>query len=112
MTEAPHPAGPTGSVLLDIGGDVGALVVSVDDAYAGHEIEARPAGHRARPAHASVLRRTTAVGTAHAAVIPGLVAGAYTLWLDAATPWGYARVQAGIVTEVDRCGVCPAPSRS
>ena len=34
-------------VVLDIGGDVGALVVSVPERYAGAEIEICPAGRRA-----------------------------------------------------------------
>ena len=94
----------TGSVMLDIGGDVGALVVYVDGTLAGHEVEARPAGHEDRRAHASVLPRSGGDNSVHAAVIPGLAAGAYSIWLDAARPWGETVVRPGQVTEVSRCG--------
>jgi hypothetical protein len=49
MTEDNSHAGQ-GSVLLDIGGDVGALVITMPQALAGSEIEARPAG-TASPGH-------------------------------------------------------------
>jgi hypothetical protein len=35
-------------------------------------------------------------------VIPGLLAGRYTIWLDGADPWGDVDVRPGQVTEVDR----------
>jgi hypothetical protein len=104
MSEEWTPAGPTGSVLLDIGDDVGALVVYVDAALLGREIEARPTTEGGRPAHASVLERTAGDDCVHAVVIPGLVAGAYSIWLDAALPWGDAVVEPGRVTEVSRRG--------
>jgi hypothetical protein len=93
--------------MLDIGGDVGALVVYVDAGLIGREIEARPAGHPGRPAHASVLERATASGPLHAVVIPGLGAGPYELWLDGAVPLGAAEVLCGRVTEVSRRRAVP-----
>lgn len=54
-TENPHAG--QGMVVLDIGGDIGALVISVDsvnsvvsssDAIAGRELEICPAGHRSQ----------------------------------------------------------------
>jgi hypothetical protein len=104
MTEQPMSRGPSGTVMLDIGGDVGALIVYVDAELLGREIEARPAGHDARPAHASVLERTTADGPRHAVVIPALQAGGYELWLDGGISIGSARVERGAVTEVHRAG--------
>lgn len=51
MTAAPSPENPhagQGMVVLDIGGDVGALVVSTPAHLAGVEIEICPAGARGR----------------------------------------------------------------
>lgn len=95
--EAPLPTGPTGSVVLDIGGSVGAIVVEAEAADRGREIEARADGHDAPSLHAAVLARRTPTGTVHAAVIPGLVAGQYTLWWDDGTRCGEAVVAAGRV---------------
>ncbi len=44
MSENPH-AGKGSSVLLDIGGDVGALVIGLPSTLEGEEIELRPVGH-------------------------------------------------------------------
>ena len=95
--EAPPPAGPTGSVVLDIGGSVGAIVVEAEASDLGREIEARAEGHDATPLHAAVLARSTPGGVVHAAVIPGLVAGRYSLWWDDDTRCGAATVVAGQV---------------
>ena len=42
------------SVLLDIGGDVGALVLTVPDRYRGREIEVSPVGDDARRTHTAI----------------------------------------------------------
>jgi hypothetical protein len=88
--------------MLDIGGDVGALVVVVDSRLLGHEVEARPVHGSGRAAHADVLARRVPGGMLHAVVIPGLAAGRYAIWLDAVDPWGEVDVHAGQITEVDR----------
>src|SRR5258708_31479868 len=65
------------SVLLDIGGDVGALVLTVPDRYLGREIEVSPVGDDARRTHTAVLERRVAGRTLCAAVDPGLRAGGW-----------------------------------
>ena len=45
-TENENPHAGQGSVLLDIGGDVGALVVSMPPAMVGAEIEIAPVGRQ------------------------------------------------------------------
>ena len=66
-------AGRGASVLLDIGGDVGAAVVAVPAALLGAEVEARagrrrpPAGARRRGGPAAARRRPAAVGGARRA---------------------------------------------
>jgi hypothetical protein len=91
-----------GSVLLDIGGDVGALIVTMPADMVGIEIEIRPLGvhhkqpgehshththghdggqhHRAHHPHVAVLGRPTANGIAYTAVFPELVEGTYELY--------------------------------
>jgi hypothetical protein len=72
-----------GAVLLDIGGEVGAVVVRMPAALEGTEIEICPAGedHSAaiRP-HVAVLGRPAGGAIVHAAVFPSLLAGRYELY--------------------------------
>ena len=101
-SENPHAG--QGAVVLDIGGDVGALVVSAPAALLGAEIEICPAGRRGEPPdegrgwwdgqwrhdhhhgraawpHVAVLARPGPAGAEPAAVFPGLREGDYDLWL-------------------------------
>jgi len=94
--ENPHAG--QGSVLLDIGGDIGALVVTMPSSMAGVEIEIAPKssgqvaqghehqhehehghahGHRA---HVAVVNRPTAEGAVPSLVFPELVEGSYQLF--------------------------------
>jgi hypothetical protein len=102
VTEERANLAPTGTVMLDIGEDVGALVVHVDSPLLGHEVEARPTTGDRRATHADVLERKTPQGPVYAVVIPALLAGRYTVWLDGSVPWGDAEVSPGQVTELDR----------
>lgn len=101
MTEEHASLTATGSVMLDIGEDVGALVVHVGSPLLGHEVEARPV-NSGRATHADVLERRTPHGPVYAVVIPALHAGRYTVWLDGSSPLGDVEVSAGQVTELDR----------
>ena len=94
-------ASPTGSVLLDIGGDVGALVLYVPAAELGREIEVSPVAG-GRRTHAAVRERHVEDGHVYCVVIPGLRAGEYTVWADeTTTPAGRVTVAGGTVTELD-----------
>jgi len=77
--ENPHAG--QGSVLLDIGDDVGALVVTMPEALLGHEVEvvtgAEPAGHH-RP-HVAVVPRPVPGGTVPSLVFPELTERRYAL---------------------------------
>jgi hypothetical protein len=70
-----------GSVLLDIGGDVGALVVTMPTRMLGEEVEVvtrhDPPGHH-RP-HVAVVPRPVPGGTVPSLVFPELVEGSYAL---------------------------------
>ncbi len=84
--------------MLDIGGDIGALVVSMPAALAGHEVEIAPAGEQAprhdhdpdhghghghghgHRLHVAVVRRPVSGGEIPSLVFPELVAGSYELF--------------------------------
>lgn len=88
MSEDHNRHAGQGPVLLDIGGDVGALVVRAPTSLAGQEIEIRPVG---RPApdhlpHVAVVGRPTGNGVAHSAVFGELTEGTYELYLRPAGP--------------------------
>jgi hypothetical protein len=83
-----HPENPwagSGSVLLDIGGDVGALVVTMPEGLEGREVEIRPAAYVAsagRPVHhphVAVVPRPVGSRRVPSLVFPGLSEGAYEL---------------------------------
>lgn len=65
------------SVALDIGDDVGALVLYVSPERHGQEIEVSPLGGDARRVHSAVLERTVNGHVLYAAVYPELAAGEY-----------------------------------
>ncbi len=84
-----------GSVMLDIGGDVGALIIRTGPELLLAEIEVgRTDGETAVPpeherhhghshggrTHVAVRERVGPSGTQYAAIYPGLRAGEYTVW--------------------------------
>lgn len=103
MSEHHNRHAGQGAVMLDIGGDMGALVVIAPDELAGVEIEARdcaaPVGQHAP--HAAVLGRPTPRGTVHSVVLGALRAGRYELRrLPDGAPQLSATVTGGEVTQV------------
>ena len=96
-----HAADATGagSVVLELGGDVGVLVLVTPASLLGQEIEISPAEGTCRT-HALVRERVTASGTSYAAVYPGVPAGHYTIWRDARTPAGTVTVSGGQVARL------------
>ncbi|HEV7205811.1 MAG TPA: hypothetical protein VGN18_14470 [Jatrophihabitans sp.] len=80
MSEDHNRHAGQGAVLLDIGGDVGALVVRAPASLAGTEIEIRAVDATgARPTHVAVLPRPTGNGLSHSAVFAELERGTYEL---------------------------------
>jgi hypothetical protein len=87
-----NPYAGQGSVLLDIGGDVGALVVTMPTGLVDVEVEIRPVvaerqpavhdhgptGHHHHP-HVAVVERPVAGGLVPSLVFPELVEGVYQL---------------------------------
>jgi len=74
-----HDPGPsrTGSVVLDIGGDIGAAIVRAPASLAGTEIEIRRTGEPWDGRHVSVRARHVPSGVVHAAVFEALEQGDY-----------------------------------
>ncbi|GAA5019429.1 hypothetical protein GCM10023258_07050 [Terrabacter aeriphilus] len=108
MGTAENPDAGQGPVLLDIGGDVGALVVTMPGSTDGLEVEIRPAGSTARASghhhddhddddhdhdhdhghdhqhghrhpHVAVVGRPSAGGVVHTLVYPSVPEGAHEL---------------------------------
>lgn len=94
---APHPQ----HVVLDIGGDIGALIVHTDPELLGLEVEISPAGADHVRSHKQVLERTTGGEPAYVLVFDNLREGEYTLWLDGVARTRRARVSGGSVAELD-----------
>ena len=94
-------AGPTGpgSVVMELGADIGALVLYTPPGLDGEEIEIsrddEPGGHRT---HSQVRARPLPGQTRYAAVYPGLRAGCYTIWRDERTPAAAVSVTGGQVS--------------
>jgi hypothetical protein len=98
-----HVAGPTapGSVVLDLGERIGALVIHTTSARHGQEIEVSQLdtdGPAVRT-HAAVRAREFAPETRYGAIIPALPAGRYQIWADATTPLDVVTVRSGRVAE-------------
>ena len=98
MTESvAGPSGP-GTVVLELGADVGALVLLTPAEMDGREIEiSRDAVPGARRTHSQVRPRHMPTGTKYAAVYPDLPTGWYTIWADEQRPAGHVVITGGRV---------------
>ena len=89
------------SVVLDIGQDVGALMIYTKAELRGREIEVSPLGIATR-VHVEVLERRANGQPVFAAVFPQLRAGSYEIWeKNAPDPRGTATIVGGEVATVD-----------
>jgi hypothetical protein len=88
-------------VMLELGDDVGALLLYTGPELHGREIEISSAGTAGERAHKQVHRRLVQGRAVHAAVFDHLGAGEYTLWLDGLPQEPRVHVDAGAITEVD-----------
>ena len=93
----PEPARDT--LLLDIGGDTGALAIYANADRDGTEIEISPVHDGHARTHNVVRARQAGPAVRYAAVFPALPAGDYTVWSDAVTPAGAVCVDGGRVAE-------------
>jgi hypothetical protein len=77
--EAQLPPSYEGSVVLELGGNVGALVLYVPAELLGEELEILPADASGARVHTEVRERRVGGGVIHAAVYPSLAEGEYTV---------------------------------
>jgi len=91
------PSGP-GTVVLELGADVGAQVLHTPAELDGREIEISRDEQGARRTHSQVRPRHMTTGTRYAAVYPDLAAGAYTIWAGEQDPAGRVAITGGLVT--------------
>jgi hypothetical protein len=94
------PPSGQGTVVLDIGGDVGALVVHATGDLSGVEIELARRGERQAFVHTEVRERRLPEGTVYAGVFPAVVIGDYTLLGLDGRPDLEVTISSGRVTEV------------
>ena len=88
------------AVVLDISGEIGALVVYTSAADDDAEIDISSGNDPAAPrSHNQVHPRRAPAGTVYTAVYPALTAGEYTLWRDETTPEATVTIRGGQVTQ-------------
>ena len=88
------------AVILDISGDIGALVLYTSAADDAAEIDISPGTDPNAPrSHNQVHPRRAPAGIIYSAVYPSLAAGEYTLWRDERTPEATITIRGGQVTE-------------
>jgi len=95
---AAHATG-AGSVILELGEDIGVLVLHTPARLHGAEIEISPesGGRHGHRTHSLVRERVTAAGTSYAAVYPSVPAGRYAVWGDGDVPVGTVVISGGQV---------------
>jgi hypothetical protein len=81
MTESVLRPSGTGTVVLNLGAGIGALVLYTPASMDGQEIEISLGDEQVRT-HSQVRRRDTDRATMYAAVYPDLPAGDYIIWRD------------------------------
>jgi hypothetical protein len=88
----------TGHAVLDIGQNVGALVIYTDAEHCGKEIEVSPKGNDVQRTHTEVLERKTNGYITYAALFFALKKGDYNIW---SIPGQSITIVGGSVAEVD-----------
>jgi len=96
-----HTLAPSGqgTVMLNVGAGIGAVIIHTPGALHGHEIEVSPVTDPAHRTHAAVRARYVAGGASFAVVIDSLPAGRYTVWRDPVTAMAEIDVPEGGVAE-------------
>ncbi|AGL17564.1 hypothetical protein [Actinoplanes sp. N902-109] len=96
-----HTLAPSGqgTVVLNIGAGIGALVIHTPGGLHGHEIEVSPVEDPAARTHAAVRARYVRDGVRFSVVLDSLPAGRYVVWRDPVTPLAEVDVAGGAVTE-------------
>ena len=90
------------SLVLEIGGDIGALLVTTGPELAEEEIEISAGADPTAKRNHNVVhaRRDRGVVVAHSAVFPSVPAGQYTVWRTDGSPHALITVHGGQVTQL------------
>jgi hypothetical protein len=86
--------------ILDVGGDVGALILYTEAAYEGREIEVSRDGEERR-VHTAIHARKIGDATVFAGVYPELAAGSYHVWVEDPALPAEVTIVGGEVAELD-----------
>jgi len=89
------------AVVLDLGEDVGALIVHTEADMHGVEVEISASGEDERRSHKEVLEREISGRPAYTAVFDNIREGSYTLWVDGVARERGVVVSGGSVAELD-----------
>lgn len=89
------------AVVLDIGEDVGALIVYADAGMLGVEVEISATGQDDRRSHKDVLEREVNGHPAYTAVFDKIHEGSYTLWVDGVARARNVAVTGSSIAELD-----------
>jgi sirohydrochlorin cobaltochelatase len=89
------------TVVLDIGGDTGALIIYAQPNLRGQQIDVSRKGSDAKPIHTDVLERRLNGRAVFAAVFPALERGDYQILVPEPTLPDAVTIRGGDVAEVD-----------
>jgi len=89
------------AVVLDIGQDIGALIIYTTPELCGREIEVSLRQQDAKRVHVDVLERRIDGRPVFAAVFPGLREGDYDVWGNATNPICAVTIIGGKVASLD-----------
>jgi hypothetical protein len=91
-------------VVLDIGGEIGALILHTDAEMVGVEVEISATGQDGVRTHKDVLEREINGRPAYTAVFDQLPEGTYTLWVNDRPRAREVFVRGACVAELDWSG--------
>src|SRR5689334_4763263 len=89
------------TVVLNIGQEIGALIIYTEAELRGREIEVSPRGNAGTRIHVEVLERRINGRPVFAAVFPQLRAGEYDIWGKASSRPELVSILGGEVATVD-----------
>jgi hypothetical protein len=90
-----------GDAILDIGGDIGALILYTDQDLLGHEIEVSREGEDEGRTHTAIRARGGPDHPTYAGIYPALSQGTYRIWTAAPDVQTRVVIVGGQVSEVD-----------
>ena len=87
--------------VLDIGGDVGALILTTGSEYRGQEVEVSPLDDPDARIHTAIHERRVGDRVVFAGIFPELRAGTYRIWTQRPGLVDRVRIVGGEVAAVD-----------